>query len=132
MFKHLSTQIILGASALAFPYTVHAQASGATKIGIDNLLNKASEKSFGATTATVRTPGEVVGSLVQVVLGFTGTVTFIIFLYGGFLWLTARGNDQQVESAKKYLRNGVIGTILVIAAFSISIFLTNVVFKATV
>jgi hypothetical protein len=86
-----------------------------------------SEASTGKSTRSV---AGLIGDIIQVILGFAGTVAFIIFLYGGFLWLTARGNDEQVSTAKKYLTNGLIGTIIIIMAYSLTYYITDVVFRA--
>lgn len=123
---------ILALSALLMPFSyAHAQgASSSTNKQINSLLQQAAKSPFGESEP--RGPGAIVARIINVVLGFTGTITFIVFLYGGILWLTARGNDAQVDQAKTYIRNGVIGTIIVIAAFSLSIYITNAVFKAVI
>lgn len=117
---------------ISIPVLAFAQQRSQTTTNILNNLGKTAKNPFGAEDSGVSSVSvtSLIGNLVQVVLGFTGTVTFLVFLYGGFLWLSARGNDDQVATAKKYITNGLIGTILVIAAFSISIFLTSTVFKA--
>jgi len=86
------------------------------------------EAASGESDASI---GRIIGDIVQVILGFTGTIAFIVFLYGGFLWLTARGNETQVEQAKKYLFNGIVGTVIIILAYSITFFLTDVLFEIT-
>ncbi len=43
-------------------------------------------------------------------------------IYGGFLWMTARGNEQQVTDAQTLIRNSVIGIVVIFSAFAISQF----------
>ncbi len=62
------------------------------------------------------------GSFIQILLSFLGVVFLILIIYGGFLWMTARGNEQQVESAKKIITNSVIGTVIVMLAYAITWF----------
>lgn len=89
-------------------------------------LNNAGSQPFGPPeTNPDLAIGQRVSYVLSIFLGFLGTITFIIMLYGGFLWLTARGNDDQVATAKKYLFNGVIGTIIIMAAYSITFFITS-------
>lgn len=106
--------------------------TGSATQKIFNNLGKAAS-GFGAPASgrASTTPGQVIGEIIKVALGFVGTITFIIFLYGGFLWLSARGNDDQVKTAKKYLTNGVIGTIIAILAYSLTFYITDIVFQAT-
>lgn len=66
-----------------------------------------------------------VGFYIKSVLGFLGLLAFLIVIYAAYLWMTAAGNDDQVGKAKKYLRNSVIGLIIIGAAFSITSFLVT-------
>lgn len=132
-FRYLIVGISLAAAAFV-PATVAVQAQQAQfdqKV-LQN-LGQASKTPFGADTSGIarRTPGQVIGQIIKVVLGFVGTIAFIVFLYGGFLWLTARGSDEQVKKAKQYLFNGLIGTIIIILAYSLTYYVTDVVYKAT-
>lgn len=94
-------------------------------------LNKAGADPYGKTVDDVKEPGQFVGEIVTIFLGFVGTIAFVVFLYGGFLWLTARGNDDQVTRAKKYLTNGAIGTIVIILAYAGTYFITAQIYSAT-
>lgn len=74
--------------------------------------------------------GEVVinntiAKLIQTVLSFLGVLFLVLMIYGGFLWMTAQGNDTQVEKAQSTIRNAVIGLIIVISAYGISILVMN-------
>ena len=43
-------------------------------------------------------------------------------IYGGFIWMNSRGNEQDVEKAKNIIRNSIIGLLIVIAAYAITKF----------
>jgi hypothetical protein len=70
-------------------------------------------------------------SIVQYLMTFLGIIAVVIILWGGFQWLTAGGNEDKVGSAKKTIIAGVIGLIIIIAAFAIVTivvgFATNIV-----
>ncbi len=134
MIKQLLLAIMVSIVFLAPSSFVTAQGTTtSTNNSIFENLGSAASKAFGAPASgkASTTPGQVIGQVIKVILGFVGTIVFIIFLYGGFMWLTARGNDDQVKTAKSYLTNGVIGTVIVILAYSLTYFLTDIVFKAT-
>jgi hypothetical protein len=62
------------------------------------------------------------------VLGFLGIVLLFYFLYGGFKWMTAGGNEEGVEEAKTMIKNAVIGLVIVMASYALSSFvLSNLV-----
>ncbi|MBI4812330.1 hypothetical protein HY798_02705 [Candidatus Falkowbacteria bacterium] len=44
-------------------------------------------------------------------------------IYGGYTWMTASGNEQQVEKAKGIIKNAVIGLIVVLAAYVVTAFI---------
>jgi cytochrome bd-type quinol oxidase subunit 2 len=59
------------------------------------------------------------GTLVFGLLSFLGVVFISLMVYGGYRWLTARGNEQNIDEAKKIIRNAIIGTTITIAAYGI-------------
>lgn len=65
---------------------------------------------------------DVIGKVVDIVLGFVGVVLFIIFLYAGFLYLTSNGEAENVKKAKLLLKNAVIGVILITLAYVVTNF----------
>lgn len=74
---------------------------------------------------------ETVGMLVNSLMGLLGIVFMILVIYAGFLWMTAGGNLEQVSKAKKLLVNGVIGLIIIMAAYSITDFVIYSIWSAT-
>lgn len=42
---------------------------------------------------------------ITIVIGLAGIILFIMFIVGGFQWLTAGGNPQTAEGAKKEKQN---------------------------
>lgn len=59
---------------------------------------------------------------IQTLLSVLGVVFLVLLIYGGFLWMTARGNDQQVEESKEVIFSSVIGLIIVLSAYAVSYF----------
>ncbi len=47
-------------------------------------------------------------------------IIVIFIIYGGFLYVTARGNTEQISQATKTLTYAIIGGILIIGAVAIS------------
>jgi hypothetical protein len=56
-------------------------------------------------------------------------IPLIVFyiIYAGFLYVTARGNAQQVEQATRALTYAIIGGVLIIGAVAISEIVKNLV-----
>ena len=74
---------------------------------------------------------EGVMAIVNVLLGFLGIVAIIIILYGGFVWLTSAGNEENVGRAKKIITAGIIGLIIIFVSYAIATFVINQLILAT-
>jgi len=66
-----------------------------------------------------------IGSIISIVLGFVGVIFLGLTLYGGLIWMLARGNEQEIEKAKKLIESAVIGLAIVFAAYAITYFVTS-------
>lgn len=78
-----------------------------------------------------RDPREIAASVINVLMGFLGIIAVIIILIGGFQWMTAAGNEDKVSGAKKMMTAGVIGLVIVLAAWGITVFVLNALLNAT-
>jgi len=77
-------------------------------------------------------PREIAANVINVILGFLGIIAVVLILIGGFMWMTAAGNDDKVATAKKIMTAGVIGLVIVLAAFGIAKFVIQALIGATV
>lgn len=88
------------------------------------------DKAAGDKGAGYKTDVSVesmIGLIITTVLTFVGVVFLILAIYGGYLWMMARGNDEQVEKAKKTITNAIIGLVVVLAAYAISWYIVNAI-----
>ncbi|MFP4514925.1 MAG: pilin [Parcubacteria group bacterium] len=76
-------------------------------------------------------PRETVGQIINVAMLFLGIIAVGIILVGGFKWMTAGGNEEKVSEAKKLMGSGVIGLIIVLAAWGIATFILEQLVNAT-
>lgn len=80
----------------------------------------------GGNLGTPRDPRYVVALIIKVLLTLVGTVMFALMVYAGYMWMTAGGNEEQVASAKTTIRNSVIGLIIVLSSYAITLAVTNI------
>ena len=83
---------------------------------------------IGLGTRDVR---EVVMMIIQIIMGFLGIIAIVIILYGGFVWMTAGGNEDKVATAKKLIIAGLIGLVIILTAFALATFVVNSLVNAT-
>lgn len=89
---------------------------------------KIKEQSETAGSFGYETSGNVLG-LVQVVinafLSLIGVLLLAYLLYAGYYWMTARGDEEKVTKAKDTIQRAIIGIIIIVAAYAISIFVMS-------
>ncbi|MFA6171313.1 MAG: hypothetical protein WCW77_02820 [Patescibacteria group bacterium] len=76
-------------------------------------------------------PKDIIVNLVQVALGFLGIIAVIIILIGGFKWMTAQGNDDKVAEARKLIQAGIIGLVIILAAWGITYWVIQTIWNVT-
>lgn len=62
---------------------------------------------------------DIFSRVVSLAIGFGGVAFFIMFIIGGFQYLTASGNEQAVAGARKTLTFAIGGMVLIVLAFLI-------------
>lgn len=73
----------------------------------------------------------VIGKIIRFALGMVGVVFLVIMIYGGFLYLTAGGNKDQVGKAVDYIKNGAIGLVIIFASYAITNFVVGSILDST-
>ncbi|MBI5037756.1 MAG: Ig-like domain-containing protein [Candidatus Kerfeldbacteria bacterium] len=112
VFGFLLIVAIVGAAGwLAVPET-------SAQVNLDPNLGT----TFGLGTADLLS---TVINIVQWALGFLGLIAVIFIMYGGFVWMTAAGNQEKVEKAKKIITRAVIGLVIVLLAWAIVTFIVD-------
>ena len=65
------------------------------------------------------------GSIIRGFLTLLGVIFMAYIIYGGYQWMTARGNEEQLTKAKAVIRGSIIGLIIVLAAYVITAFVVK-------
>ncbi len=61
---------------------------------------------------------QVAVNISVLILGLIGSIVLLMFMYGGFLWLTSQGKPDAIKKGKDTLVNAVIGLIIVFGAYT--------------
>lgn len=73
----------------------------------------------------------IIAEFIKYFLSFLGLIFLTLILYAGFLWMTAAGNEDQVAKAKSIFANGIMGLIIILAAYAITYFVLEKIILAT-
>jgi hypothetical protein len=99
--------LLLLASFLFFPDLAIAQDD---PFGVND-LNLALEQNIEPKSAIV--------NIINIVLGFLGLIAVIIIIYAGFIWMMSGGEAEKIDKAKKMLKNGLIGLVIILLSWGI-------------
>jgi type IV secretory pathway VirB2 component (pilin) len=101
--------------------------SGATD-SIRNNFRDVTDGAFGDGTAdSAPSLAELVGNIIQYLLGLLGIILVVLVIYAGVLWMTAGGNKDSIGKAQKIILNAAIGMIIIFAAYAITDFVIRAV-----
>jgi len=123
IMKRIGRQLFaffLLAGGLLFAHWALAQGFGVNEVanGLNNSL-------------TQTDPRVVAGRIINITLGFLGVIAVGLAIYAGYLWMSSGGDEEKVESAKKILRNAVIGLVIILCSWAIATFLISKLGGAT-
>lgn len=91
---------------------------------------------LGTVGAAAQLPAEpslakIIGAIVKGLLSLVGVIFLVLVIYGGYLWMIARGNEEEVKKAKDIIRGSIIGLVVVLAAYAITAFVVSRLTEAT-
>jgi len=71
----------------------------------------------------------IIGNIISVTLSFLGVIFLILIIYGGYTWMTAMGNEDRVKRAQTLIQAAVLGLIVVVAAYAVTVFVLGRISK---
>lgn len=81
--------------------------------------------ALGSGFNTIVTADNIIGIIIQTALSLLGVIFLGIMIFGGYLWMTGRGNEERVTRAKNLIWAAIIGLIIVVSAYAISYFIIS-------
>ena len=102
--------------------------AGLSKTGT-NMLNFLDATAGNAGLNTIDS-GEtatmnIVGGIINTILGLVGIVFFILMFWSGIQWMTSQGNEEIIKEAKGTIKTATIGIVVVFSSFMITNFILN-------
>lgn len=76
---------------------------------------------------SVNTIEDLIVSILNILIVIAVPIVVFFIIYAGFLYVTARGNAQQIQQASRSLTYAIIGGVLILGAVALSQIIANVV-----
>ncbi len=64
-------------------------------------------------------PSDYISTAINLLLGAAGVVSFVFLLWGGIQWITAGGDKDAIEKARKRIFSALIGLVIVFSVYTI-------------
>jgi sterol desaturase/sphingolipid hydroxylase (fatty acid hydroxylase superfamily) len=119
----MKNKLIIGLISLVFAAgAIISMAPQAYAIDVDMTsdLESVGQAGFGEDLDSGDALPVRIGNIIQVILGLLGVILVLIIIYAGFLWMTAGGEEKNVDKAKDWIKNAVIGLVIIMSAYAIT------------
>lgn len=73
---------------------------------------------LGTTNAAV-----IIGRIIAVLTGFVGGIALLVFIYGGFQWLTALGNPEKIKKGRDIMLWAILGIAIMFGSYIVARFI---------
>jgi type IV secretory pathway VirB2 component (pilin) len=91
-------------------------------------FNNSGVEGSGLSTKDLKSS---INAIIGWALGSLGLIAVILIIYGGFMWLTAAGNEERISKAKQIISAAIIGLVIILLAAAIVYFIGQGVNTAT-
>jgi len=69
----------------------------------------------------------IIGRIVRMLTGGAGMIAFLMFIYGGFQWLTAAGNPEKIKKGRDILVWSILGLVVMFSAYIITRYIIDAI-----
>lgn len=99
--------------------------------GVSDLLDQTAQRAGYDVKTRDDHLTPIFKTVIDIALTFLGVVFMILMVYGGVLWMTDQGNEEQVKKAKDLIISALIGLVIVLAAYAITWLILTVLSSET-
>lgn len=110
MFKKTLAVILITIFSLIFANLSLAQ---------DSIIDPSSDSNYATGDYEVNDILNIAIGVTKIILGVVGSITLLMFVYGGLMFLISAGSSEKVAKAKSILVAAVIGLLIVFTSYLI-------------
>ncbi|MDP2670938.1 MAG: hypothetical protein Q8P13_00495 [bacterium] len=82
--------------------------------------------SFDSTQIPFYNLGKIISNVLLLLFFVAGLLAFVFIVIGGIQWITAGGDKAAAQAARDRITSAVVGLLIVVAAFAITLILASV------
>ncbi len=77
------------------------------------------------------TVGGIIATAIGAILSLLGIIFIILILIAGYRWMTAGGNEEELNKAKSQIKHAIIGLVIIMMAYAITSFVLGALHHST-
>lgn len=87
------------------------------------------EASGSLNPARINQPTDLINKAIKMLMAFIGSISLVLYVYAGILWLSAGGASERVDKAKKVIVWTTLGVVVMLISYILVSFVFNVIPK---
>jgi len=111
----LYSVILFSIVSLIFLFDISIIQASSGEYGLDQVPDELPRDDIAA----------VIVRIINYVVGLVGIILLVMLIYGGVMYMTSAGNEDQAGKAKKVLTYAIIGIVIVAFSFLITQFIVG-------
>ncbi len=96
--------------------------------GISGGVQSFGDKVYGGEP---KPPAQLAALIIKSALTLLGILFVALLIYGGYLYMTAQGKEDQIKRAKQTITAAAIGVTIIVMSYAIASFILNAVIESS-
>ncbi|MFH1233207.1 MAG: hypothetical protein V1649_00970 [Patescibacteria group bacterium] len=120
----ISCWCVIGVFVLLILSPVLATETIAAETPFNKGLGATAGQTGHASLSTIWKLGNLpnaIGTVIKAGLALLGVAFLGLIIYAGFIWMLARGNEQDITKARDLIISAIIGLIIILGAYAITV-----------
>lgn len=72
-------------------------------------------------------PRVIIGNVIKAGLGIVGSLALAVFIFGGFTWVVAAGNDEKIKKGKDMIMWAALGLVVIFLSYALVTFVLGAI-----
>jgi hypothetical protein len=76
---------------------------------------------------SAKTVPELIANILKAAIGVVGALALLVFVYGGFIWLTSGGESAKVSAGKEAMKWAAVGLVVIFTSYGLVSFVFSAI-----
>lgn len=72
---------------------------------------------------------QLIGLIINAILGLTGSIALVMFVYGGLMWMLSGGNQDRVKKGRDTFVWAILGLVVIFTSYTVVNFIFTTLTK---